>query len=546
MNRQIMESLADRIAEHAAHLDAAMHRLLTDLRQFDQGGGWYQQGARSCAQWLAWRVGWDGGTAREHVRVANRLGALPLIDDELRCGRTSYAKVRAMTRVATAANESMLLEEARHSTGAQLELICRKYKTVQRHDDDTTPADDQQRRFVARHDTADGMVRIEAVLHPEEAALVWAALDRVASEQCREACPETATIAKSASPRDIRGSAETSGDLAASPVPSSIAPGSAPSRIEHDLETAKSASRHDNCVSAETSTGPAHAARADSSVAAPIATHPDLARADLGDGRTDRATRAHDGAGRTRAGAFSRADALVALAGDVVRGTRKDRSPTELVITVASETLHTCAQPVGGSDLDPHDMSGPTLDPSAVAIITDGTCISAQAARRLACDCGVVHVVENERGTPLSVGRRVRSIPGAMKRALLRRDQTCRFPGCSTRVFLEGHHIQHWADGGETKLANMVSLCSHHHRYLHEYKYVIEVTDAGDIQFLNDRGRLVTNAPAPAYVTKLGWESLLEHNDHLKITPDTAACLWDGRPVNYRHAVDALICADRR
>ena len=113
MKRQEAEDLGERIAEHSAHLDAAMHRLLTDIRLFDQSGGWGHLHARSCAQWLTYRVGWDPGTAREHVRVANRLGELPLIDDALRRGEISYSKIRAMTRVATSADEAMLLDEAR-------------------------------------------------------------------------------------------------------------------------------------------------------------------------------------------------------------------------------------------------------------------------------------------------------------------------------------------------------------------------------------------------------------------------------------------------
>ncbi len=139
----------------------------------------------SCAHWLSWRVGWDGRTAREHVRVANRLGELPLIDDALRRGEMSYSKVRAMTRVATPANEACLLEQARYATGAQLEKICRLYASVERHDADTTPSDDRQRRHVTKRELDDGMVRITATLHPEEAALVWTALERVAKERCR-------------------------------------------------------------------------------------------------------------------------------------------------------------------------------------------------------------------------------------------------------------------------------------------------------------------------------------------------------------------------
>src|SRR5215470_1364779 len=85
-----LEQLGERIAEQAAHLDAAMHRLLADLREFDARGGWHTQGASSCAHWLAWRVGWDLVTARERVRVAQRLGGFPATDDALRRGEVSY------------------------------------------------------------------------------------------------------------------------------------------------------------------------------------------------------------------------------------------------------------------------------------------------------------------------------------------------------------------------------------------------------------------------------------------------------------------------
>jgi hypothetical protein len=181
-----LESLGERIAEQAALLDAALHRLLTDLRTFDRGGGWHAQGARSCAHWLSWRVGWSLGTAREHLRVAGRLADLPLLDDALRRGALSYSKLRAITRVATPQNEAALLEIAQHSPGHQLETVCRKYRSVLLHDVEPDPDVDQQRRRVTRRDTADGMVCIEAVLHPEEAALVWSVLDHRAQQQCRE------------------------------------------------------------------------------------------------------------------------------------------------------------------------------------------------------------------------------------------------------------------------------------------------------------------------------------------------------------------------
>ncbi len=108
----------DEIAELAAHLDAATHRLLTLIRRFDEAGGWADQGALSCAHWLSWRIGLELGAAREHVSVARAIADLPLVDDALRQGLVSYSKVRALTRVATPATEASLLEMARSSTAS--------------------------------------------------------------------------------------------------------------------------------------------------------------------------------------------------------------------------------------------------------------------------------------------------------------------------------------------------------------------------------------------------------------------------------------------
>src|SRR4051812_12524244 len=184
-----LEQLGERIAEQAAHLDAAMHRLLADLRTFDARGGWHVQGAASCAHWLAWRVGWDLVTARDHVRVARKLTEFRAIDDALRRGEVSYSKVRAMLRVATPDNEVLLLEHAKLMTASQLEKLCRKYALVQRHGEDPHPQGDEQRRYVRRRDTEDGMVKIEAVLHPEEAEMVWAMLDHAAARLAHEPRP---------------------------------------------------------------------------------------------------------------------------------------------------------------------------------------------------------------------------------------------------------------------------------------------------------------------------------------------------------------------
>ena len=82
--------------------------------------------------------------------------------------------------------------------------------------------------------------------------------------------------------------------------------------------------------------------------------------------------------------------------------------------------------------------------------------ISAETSRRLACDASVVPIVTNAEGQTLNIGRKSRSIPPAMWRALHLRDQDCRFPGCTHTRFLDGHHVQQWADGGETSMINLV------------------------------------------------------------------------------------------
>ena len=103
-----LDRLGDEIAELSAHLDAATAHLLDLIREFDTREGW-NTGFRSCAAWLSWRVGLDLGAARERVRVARALGTLPLLAQALARGELSYAKVRALTRVATPETEERLL-----------------------------------------------------------------------------------------------------------------------------------------------------------------------------------------------------------------------------------------------------------------------------------------------------------------------------------------------------------------------------------------------------------------------------------------------------
>ena len=146
---------------------------------------------------------------RALVVVARRL-EFPEIDDALRRGEVSYSKVRAMVRVATPANEHLLLEYARLMTGSQLEQTCRKYSLVLRHGKDPHPLGDLQRRHVRRRDTEDGMVRLEAVLHAEEAEVVWTMLNQAAADLVRRPRPAKAVSAEapSTAPSSRNGTAK--------------------------------------------------------------------------------------------------------------------------------------------------------------------------------------------------------------------------------------------------------------------------------------------------------------------------------------------------
>jgi hypothetical protein len=173
----------------------------------------------------------------------------------------------------------------------------------------------------------------------------------------------------------------------------------------------------------------------------------------------------------------------------------------------------------------------------------DGPAMPVETARRLACDCSVVKITEDERGEPLDVGRKTRSIPPALRRALASRDKGCVFPGCNHKRYVDGHHIQHWADGGETKLSNLVTLCRFHHRAVHEGGLRIDRCDDGAWRFSNKHGESMF-ACAPGHSQPLGdWRQLpVEHAARgIVIDAGTAATRWRGERMDYGIAIDSLL-----
>src|SRR6266513_1302622 len=176
-----MDRLGDEIALLSAHLDAATGRLLDLIREFDARGGW-NSGFRSCAAWLSWRVGLDLGAARERVRVARALGTLPLLAQALARGELSYAKVRALTRVATPETEERLLAVGRAGTAEHVERIVRGWRRVDRKAETQETARRHASRALHVYQDEDGMVVVRGRLAPEVGAVLVQALAAARAE----------------------------------------------------------------------------------------------------------------------------------------------------------------------------------------------------------------------------------------------------------------------------------------------------------------------------------------------------------------------------
>jgi hypothetical protein len=213
-----------------------------------------------------------------------------------------------------------------------------------------------------------------------------------------------------------------------------------------------------------------------------------------------------------------RADALVAVAESFLAGARADRADDhfQVVVHVDAAALRDSAE-------------------AGRAELADGTPIAAETARRLACDAALVPLLERD-GKPLSVGRKTRAIPPALRRALESRDGGCRFPGCTSRRRVHAHHIEHWAHGGETKLSNLVQLCPFHHRLVHEGGFALERSASG-LRFRRPDGRVIGAVPRPTR----GCERDLRAGNARRVRPKACVPLWSGERLDLGLAVDALL-----
>ena len=277
----------------------------------------------------------------------------------------------------------------------------------------------------------------------------------------------------------------------------------------------------------------------------------------LYDQEKEKETATQDGvpASQRRADAIGRV-AEAALAGGLDKGTRGDRYQVVLHVD-ASVLEEPTGVPAGTSQEEKGDRfrfrskNPPVtsqlprnryLSPfSGQSAFETGAHVPAETSHRIACDAGKVVMTHDSDGKILDLGRKTRIISPALRRALTHRDQGCRFPGCGLK-FCDAHHVRHWAQGGQTRLDNLVLLCRRHHRCVHEEGYRVRSGPDGGVQFLRPDGEPIAEAPpAPAVsddaLTALA-ESLVEAGVDLEGMPGYPQ--WDGSALDLGWAVDGL------
>ncbi len=423
-----LDQLGDEIAELSAHLEAATARLLNLIREFDARGGW-NAGFRSCAAWLSWRVGLDPGAAWEKVRVARALGTLPGLAEALARGELSYAKVRALTRVATPETEERLLAVGRAGTAVHVERIVRGWRRVDRQAEAREAAKQHASRGLHVYEDDDGTVVLRGRLTPEVGALLRRAL----------------------------------------------------------------AAARETLYQRRRSEG--------------------------------EATRAAGPSGNTPSIAQQQADALALLAETALHHGIDPGAPGEryqVVVHVDAAVLADPEQP-------------------GQSVIEGGAHVSAETSRRLACDASRVVMQHDEEGRVVEIGARTRTIPPALRRALQHRDRGCRFPGCGVAVG-EGHHVRHWAHGGQTTLSNLALLCRRHHRAVHEEGYHVERQSDGALQFRRPDGRPLPEAPSTAAMPADPVQALRAQHETqgLRLHARTTCPGWLGERLDVGWAIDVL------
>ena len=593
--------LGNQIAELSARIDAATYELLCHLHEFDRRHGW--EGWRSCAHWLNWRTGLDLGAAREKLRVAAALADLNHVAAAMARGQLSYSKVRALTRVASPATEARLLAVALCATAAQVERLVRAWRRVDR---DAQPDAEQvllASRALSMQVDEDGMVVLRGRLPPEVGALLLRAVEAAMEQVPASAEGDEPTIAQRradalglvaesalaggldpGNPADrFQVTVHVQADALPAREPAEAVPRVAAETREVSLTLSEPVAPAEPRVAAETR----EVSPASSEPGAPagprvadetrevnltpsepgalarnlVAAHAAMEqRGGLGAGgelvpgvaaesaRSPRGTSGRESRSADTAGRLPLCEESAPCPSDATD--REDRHEgiarrPSLSEQATIATPHVSAETFEISEAPGERVALETDLDAGQAVIEQagGLHIGKEAARRVACDAGIVVLRHAADGQVLDVGRRSRTVPSAMRRALLSRDRgQCQFPGCESR-HCDAHHVEHWADGGETRLQNLVLACRFHHRALHEGGFRVVPGDAdGQFRFLRPDG-----TPLPAEPPMPSWEGApLAPTDArlaaagVSIGPDTATPEWYGESLDLTATLDVL------
>jgi 5-methylcytosine-specific restriction endonuclease McrA len=437
-----LDRLEERICELAAHLAAGTCRFLQLVAEFDARQGWASWDLPSCAAWLAWKCQVAPGTAREQVRVARALADLPVTTTEFAAGRMSYAKVRALTRIATPATETELAQITGPMTAAQAERFVAAYRTAS---DDEELASQAARR-VSIHVAEDGSVSISARLPAADGVVVLQAL-RAATGDCEHPHrrhPDPDSDSDTQPPADV--SARTPVDTAA------------PAEADDDA-----GQRRTTCA-ASLADALVEVAEAYLSGKITTASNPDIYQV------------------------------IVHVGPEALRPAAAEPAPAGVSAETPQDESRTCQRPGCAMASPARRAAGHPAHPSRCHL-EDGPALSPAAAQALACHATVSWMLHDHEGNLLDAGRRHRRATPALRRAVRERDRgRCQFPGCNSRR-TDIHHIIPWAKGGKTRLRDLTLLCEAHHVIVHALGYLITRTPDGNLAFTRPDGQPVPDAP---------------------------------------------------
>ena len=464
-----LERLEERICELAAHLAAGTCRFLRLVAEFDARGGWASWDLPSCAAWLAWKCQVAPGTAREQVRVARALASLPHITTEFAAGRMSYAKVRALTRIATAATEADLAQIAGPMTAAQ----CERFVAAHRKASDTEELENWATRRVSVHVGEDGSMTISAKLPAADGAVVLQAL-RAAAGDCEHPHRPHDDTAEDTRPAEHsgRGASTCRASLADALV-----------QVAGTYLSEKIAA----------------------------AGNPDIYQVIVHVG-PEALTTGPDGSDPAPGQPGVSAEETPESA--PVTTSAPGHAPPEPAPACADVSAETSAGPPARDADSPARRLANPAHPGRCHL-DDGPAISPAAAQALACHATVTWMLHDHDGNLLDAGRRHRLATPALRRAVRERDKgRCQFPGCNSRR-TDIHHVIPWAKGGKTRLRDLILLCEAHHVIVHALGYLI-TTAPGGFAFTRPDGQPVPSAPALP-----GSDGDLAHCHDADITTDT-------------------------